>query len=410
MLIRYLERFGQYLSSFREISYTSKLLLATSFLGSIPLGITSIIQSLYLKSLGYSPSSIGLLFGIVSVSSTVFMIPGSLLADHYSRKNIIFTGIFTYMLYLVIYGMARDFFSLSIGSLLNGFSWGIYNASFTALLADNTNEEKRTTVFSLNSFLFNVAFIIGNISSGLVDVFEEFYQIVPITSYQILFFLGIIITFMSLIPLVYYREKKVLPRKMEFAQIVKFKSWDIMKKFFTFNFLIGFGAGFFIPFLPLYMILRYSVSDTLVGNALALSNAVIAIAFLISPHLVAKIGTVKSIVLTQGLSIIPLLMIPHLGQFDYFIVTYSLRAVLMNMASPITASYMMSVVDENERASISGITATAWTGGNAISAIIAGFIMDVSLDLPIYLCSLFYCLSTVLFYFSFRSKNSKVKS
>jgi MFS family permease len=197
---------------------------------------------------------------------------------------------------------------------------------------------------------------------------------------------------------------------MELAQIVKFKSWDIMKKFFTFNFLIGFGAGFFIPFLPLYMTLRYSVSDTLVGNALALSNAVIAIAFLISPQLVTKIGTVKSIVLTQGLSIIPLLMIPHLGQFDYFIVTYSLRAVLMNMASPITVSYMMSVVDENERASISGITATAWTGGNAISAIIAGFIMDVSLDLPIYLCSLFYCLSTVLFYFSFRSKNSKVKS
>jgi MFS family permease len=155
------------------------------------------------------------------------------------------------------------------------------------------------------------------------------------------------------------------------------------------------------------MNLRYTASDTLIGNTLAISNAVIAIAFLASPRLVDKIGTINSIIVTQGLSIIPLVMIPQLVEFEFFILIYSTRAVLMNMASPVTISYMMSVVDENERASVLGITAMAWTGGSAISSTIAGFIMDVSLDLPIYFCSIFYFLSTALFYFFFRKQNIK---
>jgi MFS family permease len=301
--------------------------------------------------------------------------------------------------------VSSDFFSLILGSLLNGFSWGIYNASFTALLAENTDVDKRTYVFSFNAFLFNLSFILGNLSLGLVDVFKEFFQMVPITSYKLLFLFGAFLSFLSILPLFYYLEEKVISKKTK--KMINVKSVDIVKKFSLVNFLIGFGAGLFIPFLPLYMNLRYTASDTLIGNTLAISNAVIALAFLASPKIVDKIGTVNSIVVTQGLSILPLLMIPQLGEFEFFILIYSIRAVLMNMASPVTISYMMSIIDDDERASVSGITATAWTGGSAISSIIAGFIMDVSLDLPVYFCSIFYFLSTALFYYFFRKQDLK---
>jgi MFS family permease len=330
------------------------------------------------------------------------MIPGSILADYYSRKKILFLGIITYTLYLIIFGVSTEFFFLLLGSLFNGFSWGIYNSSFTALLAENTEGNNRTYVFSFNAFLFNLAFIIGNLSLGLVDIVTEFSQIIPLTSYKMLFLFGAFLSFLSLIPLFYYREETVYSQKV--TKSLTIRSKDVVIKFSLVNFLIGFGAGLFIPFIPLYMNLQYGASDAVIGNTLAISNAVIAIAFLVSPRIVDKIGAVKSIVVTQGLSILPLLILPQLIDVESFIVFYSIRAVLMNMASPVITSYMMGVVETNERASVSGITATAWTGGSAISSVIAGFIMDVSLELPVYFCSIFYVLSTVLFYYFFRKK------
>lgn len=289
---------------------------------------------------------------------------------------------------------------------MNGFSWGTGNAPFTALLAENVGLDKRSYVFSFNSFLFNFSVIIGNLLSGLVDVFGGFFQMIPVTSYKVLFVMGAILSFLSIIPLLQLTEEKASSKKGN--QVLKLKSWKIVKKFSTVNFLIGFGGGLFLPFLLLYMNLRYSASDTLIGTTLAISNAVIAIAFLASPSLVEKIGNVKTIVVTQGLSILPLLMIPLSLEFNTFVLLYSARAVLMNMASPIFASYMMSIVRESERASVSGITATAWTGGSAISSVIAGYVMDVSLDLPLYLCSVFYFLATALFYLFFREQDLKI--
>lgn len=393
-----------YLNRYRGVTRETQLLLATTFLSSIPLGIIYVIQPLYLKSLGYPPPSIGLLLGIASISSTVFMIPGGIMADYFGQKKMLIVSIIAYVIYLAIFGVSSDFCLLSLASFLSGFSWGTYAAPFTALLAKNAGPDKGSYVFSFHSSLFTGSIIIGNLSVGLVDVLGEFFQMIPFTSYKILFLMGAILSFISIIPPLKLTEKA---SSKKVNHVLKLKSWKNVKKFATVNFLNGFGAGLFIPFLPLYMKLRYSASDALIGTALATSNAVIAIAFLASPSLVERIGNVKTIVVTQGLSIIPLLMTPLPLEFNIFILLYSIRAVLMNMASPIFTAYMMSNVEESERASVSGITATTWTGGSAASSIIAGYVMGVSLDLPVYLCSIFYLLATALFYLFFREQDLK---
>ncbi len=98
--------------------------------------------------------------------------------------------------------------------------------------------------------------------------------------------------------------------------------------------------------------------------------------------------------LTQGLSVIPLLLIPTSQNFVIAAFFYTIRSALMNMSSPVFTSYMMGAVSKEEMASVAGITATAWNGSTAISTIISGYIMNVVVDIPVYLCGVFYILST----------------
>jgi MFS family permease len=259
--------------------------------------------------------------------------------------------------------------------------------------------DRRSYVFNFNAFLFSLSTIMGNLSSGMVDVFEGVLQMVPVTSYQVLFGVGAIVEGLSIIPLLRLTEEKASAPKA--TKIFKLRAWKDVRKFSAVNFLVGFGAGLFIPFLPLYLNLRYAALEALIGTTLAVSNAVVAVAFLASPSLVGKIGAVKTVVVTQGLSIVPFLMMPLPIDVSIFTLLYSVRTVLMNMTTPIFTSYMMGVVDERERASVTGITAMAWVGGNAVSSVLGGYLMDLFLDLPIYLCSALYVLATSLFYFFF---------
>ena len=75
----------------------------------------------------------------------------------------------------------------------------------------------------------------------------------------------------------------------------------------------------------------------------------------------------------------------------------------MNMAAPVFTAFMMSTVREDERASVSGLATTAWNGMNATSTVASGFLMDVALNFPVYICVLCYTLSTGLAYLCFRS-------
>jgi len=46
-------------------------------------------------------------------------------------------------------------------------------------------------------------------------------------------------------------------------------------------------------------------------------------------------------------------------------------------------------------------------GGNAISSFLGGYLIDINLDLPIYLCSVLYVLATSLCYFFFHKLDPK---
>jgi MFS family permease len=144
--------------------------------------------------------------------------------------------------------------------------------------------------------------------------------------------------------------------------------------------------------------LQYGVSDTLSSPILGISSILIGVTTLFSPPLARRLGLVKTIVVTQAASTVFMLATPISPNFTTACVVYSVRALLMNMASPLEQSMIMGLVAQDERGAASGIAGALWRLPNALSTFIGAWLMGIGfLAAPFFMASLFYVISILLF-------------
>jgi predicted MFS family arabinose efflux permease len=112
---------------------------------------------------------------------------------------------------------------------------------------------------------------------------------------------------------------------------------------------------------------------------------------------------VKSIVITQAASTIFMFATPLSSSYVIASSVYTVRAFLMNMASPLSQSLIMGLVKEDERGLASGVNTALWRLPNALSTFVGAYFMSVGLlAAPFFVASLFYIVSIGLFWFFFR--------
>jgi len=140
-----------------------------------------------------------------------------------------------------------------------------------------------------------------------------------------------------------------------------------------------------------------------VGLILSLSNGATAVAGLLAPALVPRLGRVRTVVFTQVASIPFLLMIavpPWLwlvGTAMFF------RNALMNMSSPVAASFSMEIMEPHLRGTTSSLMRIADSLARALSSVCAGWIMARwGYDLPYVLTAALYMAASLIYYRQFQ--------
>lgn len=391
----------EYFSKFRGFDRDVKLLLLNTFLTAIVLGLFTIIQPLFLNALGYDSVVIGFLLGISGIVSVFVLLPAGILANRYGNRNLLIAGLLAYALALIIYAIFTDYPLLLIASSLTGVAFGAYAGPSNAILTDKSKFSERNFVFSLSLFLSAFALIIGSFLAGAPDFLLSILHTTQLESYRIMFWIAMGLVLISLPGLFLVSESSSIKNK---KKAFSFKSWRLAGLFSVSSGLIGFGAGTFVPLLPLYLSSKFAATEFDIGILFAASNAAMGVVSLFAPKLSEKIGPVATITLTQTISIIPLVTIPFLNIFYWAALLYIIRTGLMNMSSPILNAYTMSLVPQDERASTSGVTTMAWNGANALGIIVSGILMSINLDLPFYIGSLFYASASIFFYIFFRAR------
>jgi len=144
----------------------------------------------------------------------------------------------------------------------------------------------------------------------------------------------------------------------------------------TTPFIIGFGAGTTVPFLPRFFFDVYDLD--LADLSLAFAGLTIATAFWgkLSANLADRYGRIEIIVANQMVAVVLLYILASYPPFLLALCTLILRNALMNGAWPIYNSLQMEYTPRRYRSQVSALTTNSFSATFAIGQMNGGLMVD----------------------------------
>jgi MFS family permease len=380
-------RWLNYLGSFSAFSYSYFFIAVSGFFAESDV----------------SPTMIGIILGSSGAAFILSAIPLGIYADRKGRKNLFIVGLFGIPPAIAVFAFTTDPIILIVAAVGAGVAEGAFVSAWNALIADMTTQETRTQAFSLS-------FIVGN-AAGALGFFVPFFfpfltEWTGWTNHQIHAAFFLIAGLVALVPPVglsfLLRDYKEVIRPRE--NRIRGPNLAVILKFSGCNSMIGLGAGFIIPLIPTWLVLKFNVLDSVSGPLLGVASITMGFSAIASTAFAVRYGSVKAIVLTQSLATVFMATLAYVPGVGLAAGLYLVRAALMNMATPISDSYLMSIILPEERGLASSINTITWRLPNSVTTIVGGSILAAgNFELPFLLAALFYAISIVSFYAVFKN-------
>lgn len=388
--------------AYRDIPSNAKLLIYLSFFPSLALSLIYTDLSYFLTVVqGLSKVFTGIVLTTMGLTVVAMSIPIGILADKYGRRKFLAIGNLLASLTLIMFALTTNQFLLIVAAVAEGTTEAAFATSGTAMITALAGDASRTPAFSLASFLQNIAYGLGGFALPLVVVLEAF-GMSDVTAHVALYIfvalMGAAVTPMLLtLP-----ESARSAKAKSIRQFLPTKSKNVMVKWSLANVMVAFGAGLFVPLMTLWFSLMYGVPDSISGPVIGISGFLIAAVSLVAPFLAKEFGLVRAAVLSEGLSMIFMFLVPLSPTFLIAGFVYTVRSFLMNVANPMNTSLIMGLVNPDERGAAAGISSAVWRLPNSVSTTIGADMMNAGLlALPFYLATGLYVTSLGIYWLFF---------
>ncbi|QKS72216.1 MFS transporter [Paenalkalicoccus suaedae] len=345
---------GDWRDQFKQYNKNVRLFLLSSILVNIGMGIFMIIYNYYIRELGFNDQTNGSVIAMQATATAITLLPIGILSDRTGRKKIILIGTIFAGVSLFVRAMVGAESLLLSGAFMTGLFMAFIQVTAIPLLAENSTEKQRVHLFSFNFAVIMIANVIGNLLGGsLSDFFIFLFQVSELWSIRLTLLIGATFYIAAIIPITKIREERKIRtanvQKKSFRQLFQTnrKGLKIIMLFAVAQIIIGFGSGLVIPYLNLYFVDRFDASYTSVGLILSSGQLMTAIAMMIGPAVVKRLGEVRAVVLLQLMSIPFLLITAFTEQLWLAVFGFLFRQALMNAGNPIQMSLMMRSVDDS---------------------------------------------------------------
>ena len=389
------------------------LLLAAMGLNSLPLGFTLVVLPIYLNEIGFSAQIIGIITSISSVANTIALIPFAIAADRYGRRTFALAGFLSATGAYLLFAYTRDLNSLLLASALGGvglaggFSSAVWTPAWTALLADKSHE-KRTGAFAWSQGIWALALTVGSAMAVIPFLLRARLNVAFGASYEYAFLL--LAGFAVISGIILLPVQETPSRRTDRGRSggwFRLRSRSQIVKFSVTVGMVGFASGLGVQLLSLWFNRMYGSSDTVLGPWFGAAESTSLLVVPLIPKLTGKLGSPKTVLVTQGLSSALLAAMVLAPSYQLAASLFIARNFFMNIAWPIPQSYLMGTVTPEERASASAITYTVWGAGSSISPLLAGYLLNgtnfLSISAPLSLGGVIYLGSAIGFYLFFRN-------
>jgi predicted MFS family arabinose efflux permease len=168
----------------------------------------------------------------------------------------------------------------------------------------------------------------------------------------------------------------------------------------------AFGGGF-IPqsLMAFWFHVQFGVEPAVLGAIFFGANLLAAVSSLTAARIAARFGLINTMVFTHIPSNVLLILVPLMPTLPLAVAVLLVRFSLSQMDVPTRQSYVMAVVDPDERSAAAGVTGVARTTGAAISPSISAVLVSSAsyAALPFYLAGGLKIAYDLLMYREFRA-------
>jgi MFS family permease len=378
------------------LSTDGKLILLARTIRTFAYGFLSIILAIYLKLSGFNDLLIGIILSSTLINSIIFTLIVTLYADRIGRRKILIIYASLMSISGIIFFVSNNYILLIVSALIGtinvtGSETGSFLSLEQAILPQTLKEQKkRNTLFAIYNMVGTFAMSAGVLLSGLPNIIEQYYQLNEIQSIKPLFLLYAIL---GLIVLLIYlklshkieitkldtyndKNQKINPLRQS-SKTLSPKSKEIITKLSGLFAIDSFAGGFVIQsIVSLWFFTKFGADLTTLSYVFSIAGILTAFSFLISTKIADKFGLINTMVFTHLPSNILMILVAFVPTFDLAIVLYLIRMGLSQMDVPTRQSYIVAVVNENERTAAVGITNISRNITQAISPSIAGYILQ----------------------------------
>jgi MFS family permease len=395
------------------LSKDGKLLLTARILRMFGYGFLSVVLAIYLKLLGFNDILIGLLLGATLVNSVVFTLIASIFADKIGRRKTLIVYAILMSASGTVFVLTENYFALFLAALIGtinvtGSETGAFLSIEQAILPQTVRDsKKRNTIFALYNMVGMLAMSAGILVSSLASYLEE-YGLNQIESIKFLFVfysilgIGVILTYLMLTKEIEAKSTGLKPLKMNLSA----KSRIIITKLSGLFAIDSFAGGFVLQsIVSLWFFTKFGADLITLSYVFSIAGVLTAFSFIVAAKIADRIGLVNTMVFTHIPSNVLLILVGLAPTFPLAIGFYLARMALSQMDVPTRQSYIVAVVNEDERTAASGITNISRNIAQSISPTVTGYILQSFsyLAAPFVLGGLLKILYDVSLYFNFRN-------
>ncbi len=401
------------ISFLQWISTDGKLLLCARIARTFAYGFLSVILAIYLKLIGFNDILIGIILSATLINSIIFTLFASFYADRIGRRNTLLFYTFMMSISGLIFFVTENPLALIIAALLGTLNiTGSETSAFLSIeqsilpqtIKDN---RRRNTLFGFYNMAGTFAMGAGILIANLPIIIQNELEVDQIYAIKLLFLfysllsilvMGIYLKLSSNIEI--KKEKTLKPM----SKILNPKSKKIVTKLSGLFAIDSFAGGFAIQsIVSFWFFTKFDIDLSIISYIFSIGSVLTAFSYLIAAKIADKIGLINTMVFTHIPSNILLVLLAFAPTLEIAIVFYMIRMALSQMDVPTRQSYIVAVVEEDERTAAAGITNLSRNTAQAISPSITGYIIGVlSLSAPFIIGGLLKIIYDITLYINFR--------
>ena len=403
-------------ASLRGLDRDGRLLFAMRTLRMFGYGFLAVVLVLYLAAAGLDPLSIGIVLTLTLIGDTIISLWLTTNADRLGRRRVLIAGALLMLLAGVVFAFTTWLPLLIIAGAIGvvsptGNEVGPFLAIEQAALTQTIDDRRRTATFAWYNLVGYVATATGALGAGLLSQALLDSGIAPLDAYRAVVIgyavigIAMAVGFWQLDTAIEAPPAKVstdgIRRRFGLG-----RSKRVVLKLSVLFSIDAFGGGFIPQSLMAYWFhVQYGVEPALLGAIFFFANLLAAVSSLSAARIAARIGLINTMVFTHIPSNVLLILVPLMPTLPLAIAVLLLRFTLSQMDVPTRQSYVMAVVDPDERSAAAGVTGIARTTGAAISPSFASVLVASQgyAALPFYLAGGFKILYDLLMYREFRN-------